>query len=328
MSEHARLFGSGRPVSVILPVYNPGHVLYEAVQSMLNQTHRDFELIIINDGSTDASASYLDALTDPRVRVVHQENRGLVATLNRGLGMARHELVARMDADDVSRADRLDLQSELLTLRPDVVAVGCCYNLIDIDGTQIDAVHVPDDAAYLRRQLYFRNVLPHGAMMFRKSAVNRVGGYRENAPAEDYDLWTRLSDHAPLASVPQTLYLHRVMPTGISQSSAERQHALRRHVRDALWARQPVQLPSPLRLASEGRQLVRSHQHGNTLAQSFAFDHIGISAGLARRGRWPRALLTLMGVATFALTQPTALHSLALFQFRRPGRTAQHTLGG
>lgn len=323
MSEQLRVPESGRPVSVILPVYNPGHLLPEAVQSILKQTHNDLELIIIDDGSTDNSANYLDGLVDPRVRVVHQENRGLVAALNRGLKMAQHELVARMDADDVSRADRLDLQSQVLTLRPDVVAVGCCYDLIDMGGTRIGTIHVPADGAYLRRQLYFRNVLPHGAMMFRKSAVERLGGYRAVAPAEDYDLWTRLSDHGPLAAVPQTLYRHRISPTGVSQTSSERQRALTRDIRDALWMRLPVQPPSPLLLAREGQRIVRSQRQCKSMASSFTFDHVGLSASLAQRGRWQDSILTFMGIALFALTHPGSLRGLALFQMlgsRGPGR--------
>ncbi|MCY7289058.1 MAG: glycosyltransferase, partial [Cryobacterium sp.] len=213
------------PVTVLLPVFNGGARLPQAIESVLAQSYERFELLVIDDGSDDGTADYLDSLVDPRVRVVHQSNQGLVRTLNRGFSEASHQFVARMDADDVSEPERLAVQTQFLIENPLVAAVGSCFVTIDDEGSVLDEVHVAADARYLRRSMYFRNSFAHGAMTLRRDRVLQVGGYREVGPCEDYDLWVRLLRSYALGNVPDVLYRYRVYGSQISAKEVHHQQA-------------------------------------------------------------------------------------------------------
>ena len=126
-------------VSVVMSVLNGERFLREAVESILDQSLREFEFIIINDGSTDFSGSILDSYQhkDPRLRVVHQENMGLVESLNRGCGLARGKYIARMDADDIAIQDRLRWQADFMETHPEVGVVGGAVEVIDTTGRSL-----------------------------------------------------------------------------------------------------------------------------------------------------------------------------------------------
>jgi glycosyltransferase involved in cell wall biosynthesis len=134
-------------VTVLLPVHDAERFLAEAVESVLAQSFRDFELLAIDDGSRDASAEILGdfARRDRRVRVVHRPHQGLIATLNDGLALARGELIARMDADDVALPRRLELQLARLDREPSLVCIGGAFEVIDARGRRIDSVRHPCD---------------------------------------------------------------------------------------------------------------------------------------------------------------------------------------
>ncbi|RKS80303.1 glycosyltransferase involved in cell wall biosynthesis [Motilibacter peucedani] len=304
-------------VSVLLPVYNAGEFLAPAVESVLQQQDVELELLALDDGSTDGSGDYLDRLDDPRVTVVHQPNAGLVATLQRGLQLASHPLVARMDADDLSRPGRLRRQAEALLADPALAAVACCFATVDDGGRRLRETHLYGDPALLRRQLYFRNVLPHGAVMMRKELALAVGGYREVGPAEDYDLWCRLSDVASIGALPEVLYDHRSNPGGVSQTGRERQLQSLASLRAQLHARSPLRLPGPLAVAREGSRLVDQQPRCPDLAASYAFDCVGLAVTLARRHRWLQAARAALGAAAFGAARPRALHGA--WQLARSG---------
>lgn len=200
-------------VSVLLPVHNGLPFLREAVESVLAQSFRDFECILINDGSTDGSGPIIDryASRDSRIVPVHQENRGLVATLNRGLGMARAPLVARMDADDISLPDRFERQFAFLTANAEVAAVGGAITLIDeVGGNLRDAEYPTDPAVVAVRMRGEGSMLAHPAVMMRRDAVLAAGGYREAfRHAEDYDLWLRLLRSWQISNLPDIVLFYR-----------------------------------------------------------------------------------------------------------------------
>lgn len=285
---------------MILPVYNGGVHLTAAVDSILAQDHRNLELLAIDDGSTDGSGELLDRVDDPRVRVIHQENRGLVAALNRGLDEARHELVARMDADDLATPDRLGSQLALLLSDPGLVAVGCNYRLIDEAGAFLHDVHVPAVGPCLERQLYFRNILPHGAMLLRRSTVLAVGGYRDVGPVEDYDLWCRLLDVGRIGVTSAALYEHRLSPTGISQSSLHVQRQALRDVRSALHRDRPLVVPDFRRLVSDAAALRASGSGGVQLVADSVFDQAALAVLMQRAGR-PREAVRLASSAAVSV---------------------------
>lgn len=308
------------PVTVLLPVHNGGRHLEAAVTSILTQTHRDLELLVVDDGSTDGSGEWLDGVTDPRVRVLHQENGGLVDALNRGLREARHDLVARMDADDVSEPRRLELQVRHLLDHPEVAAVGCCYRVVDEQDRVVDEVHTAAEPGYLRRQLYFRNVLPHAGMTFRRDLVLGAGGYRDVGPVEDYDLWTRLvRDHA-IRALAEPLLRYRDSPSGISRQSSDRQRRCLEEVRTAFHAQWPIDVPGPVSLLREG--LEHERRYGATCPtalRSYVFDHAWLAILMSRRGRLRTAARLATGLLALVLRRPRAVAGLVDVA-RRPGR--------
>lgn len=295
-------------VTVLLPVFNGWPHLPEAVASILDQTFVDFELLIVDDGSTDETPAYLDSLRDPRVRIIRQANAGLVASLNRGLREAKGSLIARMDADDVCAPDRLAAQCALLETRPAVVAVGCCYDVIDASGAVRAAVHLAAAADYLHRQLYLRNVFAHAAMMLRRSAVIELGGYRDVGPVEDYDLWCRLAARHPLANVPEPLLRYRVVETGISASNRQSQLACFEAVRARVHEETPLLVPSAREIVRQGDEHVRTYRRTCRGTEHwYAYDHFWLAVLVLRRRRWLAAARLFAATAAFVGRHPRGL---------------------
>jgi glycosyltransferase involved in cell wall biosynthesis len=199
-------------VSVVLPVYNGEPFLADAVNSVLEQTYRDFELIAIDGGSVDASGGILDrfAVTDSRMTVLHQPNTVMLADLNRGLELARGEFVARMDADDVAHPERFARQVAFLDAHPDIAVVGCAVTLIDESGERIRDVEYPLTPAAAAAFLEKGSPLAHPSVMMRRAAVLAVGAYRPAFRyAEDYDLWVRIAERYQIANLPDRLLFYR-----------------------------------------------------------------------------------------------------------------------
>lgn len=221
-------------VSVVMPVRNGERYLREAIDSMLAQTFRDFELLIVDDGSTDRSAAIGQVVADPRVRLVRQEPLGLVEALRRGLAETSAPLIARMDADDVSLPTRLERQLE--ALGDGVALVGCGFEAIDADGRSTESWLLPADDPALRRRLLLRNPFAHGSVLFRRDAIARAGGYRSDYGAnEDYDLWRRVARDWRLAAVPEVLYRYREHAEAVTKSRVDERVAARERLRDEIW---------------------------------------------------------------------------------------------
>ncbi len=226
-------------VSVLMPVYNAQRYLAQAVESVLAQTWRDFELIVINDGSTDESEAMLRryAAADSRVRLVSRPNTGYVVALNEMIGLARGDLLARMDADDVCLPARFERQVAYMDQHPECAACGCRVQLIDADGDALrdmsaSTTHEQIDAAHLAGR---GGEIAHPAAMIRASAMRKVGGYRTDlAPAEDLDLFLRLGEVGSLANLPDRLLQYRVhlQSVGHTKRALQRANAARA-VRDA-----------------------------------------------------------------------------------------------
>jgi hypothetical protein len=201
-------------VSVAIPVYNTGRFLAEAIESVLDQTFRDIEVIVVDDGSTDASRAILEryAESDNRVRLISNDrNLGLRVALNQAWQAARAPLVARVDSDDVALPDRLRRQVEFMNEHRDVAALGGVAVTIDVDGRPRSTIRFATgraiDASLMRR----RNCLVHGTMVIRRAVLESLGGYRLDQ-AEDYDLWLRISERWQLANLTDPLTLYRQHP--------------------------------------------------------------------------------------------------------------------
>jgi glycosyltransferase involved in cell wall biosynthesis len=211
------------PVSVLMSVYNGEKYLALAVQSILDQTFRDFEFIIVNDGSTDRSGGILAgfAASDGRILIIETSNQGLTKSLNVGLSYCHGQYVARMDADDVSLPARLEKQVEFLNGNPDYVIVGAEVMMIDSDGDPLcHRGHVRDHEMIDRECLLAHGgALTHSVIMVRKAALDQVGGYdQELETVQDLDLYSRLCEVGKAFNLSETLLLWRQHPDSINRT--------------------------------------------------------------------------------------------------------------
>jgi hypothetical protein len=196
-------------ISVLMPAYNAQAYLRDAVDSILRQTQQDFELILINDGSTDATAAIAEELSarDARIRYFTQENRGIVATLNRGLELCRGEFIARMDADDIAHPRRFEKQLALLRKDPRVVICGSDASILGRSG---GVIRKPRTDAGCRAWLLVGPCFVHPSVMFRRTLVDRGLRYRPDFQyAEDYDFWHRAAALGRMCNIKEPLLAYR-----------------------------------------------------------------------------------------------------------------------
>jgi glycosyltransferase involved in cell wall biosynthesis len=209
-----------------MPAYNAARYLGEAVESVLTQTFADFELLVIDDGSSDQTPSIAQqyARADPRVRFLPRSHRGLVAVLNEGCREAKARYIARLDADDVALPDRLDRQVAFLDEHPDVALLGGGMTFIREDGTPFRDSIPPLDHDLIVLHLSDYNCFYHSSVLFRRSAWQCLGGYRDTLRhAEDYDLWLRMSERYQVGNLPSLLGCYRSHDDRVSITHREQQ---------------------------------------------------------------------------------------------------------
>lgn len=208
-------------VTVVIPVYNGEYLLPDALGSVLAQDFSGFEVLLLDDGSLDGSWNVIVECEDPRVRKVRHANRGLAATLNRGVELAKGRYLARQDQDDKLLPGRLAKQWAFLEAHPDVAMVGT-WAQIFVGERPTDRCHrhsCSDEA--LRFELLFDNPFVHSSMMIRVEVLRDVGGYCEDPsrqPPEDYELWSRIGRTYRLANLPEVLTVYREVPGSMSRS--------------------------------------------------------------------------------------------------------------
>jgi glycosyltransferase involved in cell wall biosynthesis len=215
-------------VSILLPVRNEEHLLQAALISLFRQTMTDWELVAVNDGSSDASAAILDtaARSDARVRVLHRPPEGLVPALNAGLEACRAPLVARMDSDDICHPRRLTLQAAYCDAHPETTLVGCRVRHVPRQQLRAGMLAYETwqnsllDHAAIMRDLFVESPFTHPSVMFRRDVVQTLGGYRDCGWPEDYDLWLRLArSGARFARLPATLLYWRDRPQRLTRTA-------------------------------------------------------------------------------------------------------------
>jgi glycosyltransferase involved in cell wall biosynthesis len=222
-------------VTVLLPVYNAMPYLRDAVESLQKQTLSDFKVLVFDDGSTDHSGAYLNALKDPRFTVVRQENSGLAVTLNRMIQLVETEFIARLDADDICMPQRLEKQVAFMDAHPDVAVVGSRGGYI-MGRNRMAAVGfgskriVFSYAPPMSNPPYWnplrdQGILIHSTVMMRTALLKEAGSYPNMVPGQDLALWHRMA-HAGfrLANMDDLLLLSRVARSGISSSNLTRQY--------------------------------------------------------------------------------------------------------
>jgi hypothetical protein len=200
-------------VSIVMAVFNGEAFLAEAVESILGQTLRDFEFVIVDDGSTDGTSGILSdyAKRDPRVRVFTQQNKGRADSLNFGINLARSDLIARMDADDISLPHRLKDQREFMDGHNEVGLLGGTVEFIGPERQKLGVFKSPEEDRELRAGMRRCNQFYHPTVMMRKEVVLAAGGYRRALrDADDYDLFLRIAERARMASLAKPVLLYRI----------------------------------------------------------------------------------------------------------------------
>lgn len=308
--------GKDQPlVSIVMPVYNAQRYLSAALQSMLRQSFTDWEMICIDDGSSDKSGQILQesAALDPRVRVIHQENKGLVHTLNRGITLACAPLVCRMDADDISMADRLARQVAFMREHPEHVAVGGAILKIDADSDPLGVDCLPCDHVDIERALLNRQTgLYHPTTLIRASALEAVSGYRiEHEWVEDHDLWLRLAQRGKLGNLRDVVLCYRLHAASICwQRTVAQRQRMNRLMEEAYRARRLKAPPEVILDEEVSRSPAGPGKWARMAAKGYAprtaIKHLGRlwrePAGLEYRLRM--TLETLMRIACSLPTLP------------------------
>lgn len=206
-------------VSIIMSVYNGEKYLRDAVLSILNQTYKNFEFIIINDGSRDQTLDILNSFVDARLKIITIKNQGLTKSLNYAIGIANGELIARIDADDIAEPEKLIVQVDYLNEHPEVVMCGTWAKFIDNEGKELGEYKVPVSYLEIKRNILFHNPFIHSSIMFRKNICDTIGVYNEKYRyAQDYELWGRIVSKYEAVNLPQYLIKYRKLSTGITRS--------------------------------------------------------------------------------------------------------------
>ena len=270
-------------VSVVMPVYNGGEFLVDAVASILEQSFEDWELICVNDGSTDGSAQKLEALAqiDSRLRILHQTNWGIVSALNRGCKAARGELICRLDCDDIAFPDRLQKQVDYMQSHPKCIVVGGGILEIDSNNTPLAITRLPKDHHQIIRNLLHRQTGHfHPTTMFRRGAFEAAGRYRKSFEwIEDHDLWLRMETHGQLANLDELLICYRQHASSVCWQRSAQQRELMNSLLYQEYARRELG-PPPAELINSSKP------------RSMAGP--GKWARVAARGGFPRSAISLL----------------------------------
>lgn len=203
-----------------MTAYNAGLYIREAIQSVLDQTFRDFELIVYDDGSTDDTSAIVNEFVDPRIRLISGEkNKGITHARQVALRTAKGKYIAILDSDDIAFPARLEKQYKFLEARPDVVLCGGNAVVIDENGnTTIEVLIPPYRPEELKIKLFFTNIFVNSCTMFRKEEALLLGGYRDAGLAEDYDLFVRLAEHYQIhVFTEETMVFYRLHSSNVSR---------------------------------------------------------------------------------------------------------------
>ena len=245
-------------ISVVLPVFNAGHFVIDAVASIIEQTLQDWELLCIDDGSTDECPAILDwfAAQDRRIRVIHQPNRGLVDALNVGCQHSRAPLIMRMDHDDIALPKRMQLQAAFMRDNPYCVVLGGGILEMDSDKSPLCISHcsrhhdqIVDDLLH-RRTGHF-----HPTTLIRADALHAVGGYRSQYQwVEDHDLWLRLSERGELANISDVVLCYRQHAASICWQRSAQQRELMNQLLAEAYRRRGQATPPTVQLQGSARR--------------------------------------------------------------------------
>ena len=223
-------------VTVILPAYNCEKYIGKAIQSVLQQTFKDFELIIINDGSTDKTETSILQFNDPRIIYLqNSENKGLIYTLNRATELAKGNYIARMDSDDICASERLLKQVGYLDEHPETAMVATTINFIDANGNDkgiwpLDRKMI--SPPLIRNEMPFENCIAHPTIMIRADILKKLEYNPRQVNIEDYDLWLRLLNRGHvIAKLNEPLLWYRIHDDSITHVHLKKRNFFFKHLR-------------------------------------------------------------------------------------------------
>jgi glycosyltransferase involved in cell wall biosynthesis len=224
-------------ISIIMPAYNCETYIEESVRSILNQTHSHFELLILDDHSTDGTIKRIEAIADSRIRLIKSvEKLGQANLMNKGIQMAKAEFIAVAHADDINMPERFQKQVEYLHAHPEVGVVGTFMDVLNTNGTS-ELMELPTRPAEVTGDLLFYCSLAHPSVMLRKSVLikNSFLYRQEYVPCEDYDLWTRMAANTAMANIPYVGVQYRMHANQISKTKASLTQRNDGQIREALF---------------------------------------------------------------------------------------------
>jgi glycosyltransferase involved in cell wall biosynthesis len=209
-------------ISVLLPTYNACNTISNSIKSILNQTFSDYEILILDDGSTDATADVVRSFIDNRIRYISLQHRGIAMTLNEGLRLAKYDIIARMDADDISMPTRLMEQYQFLITKKINTIVSCNYAIFRNGSIQY-IIYGTEHPSEIKKRLALHSDISHPGTMFYKKFIMNLGMYHD-IPLEDYELWLRIKDSAEFYIVNKTLLLVGYSSTSLTNNDINRRY--------------------------------------------------------------------------------------------------------
>jgi glycosyltransferase involved in cell wall biosynthesis len=240
------------PVTILMPAYNTEAYIREAIGSVLAQTFRDFELLIVNDGSTDQTESIIRSYPDSRIRLINQSNQGVSAALNTGLKQARGKYIARFDADDICYPERIQVQYDFMSLHPDYVLTGSDATYMDREG---EYLFYYSTLGHTNKEINekIKTYCPfiHSSVMYIREIALELGGYDPGAHTfEDYLLWMKFITRGKVCNFNAPLIHVRLNPESITIDEKLRGNRYRALKKEILFGGKPVTEHQELRLRS------------------------------------------------------------------------------
>ncbi len=209
-------------ISVVMPAYNAASFVLESIESVLSQTYPHFELIVIDDGSSDNTREIIGSVKDDRVHlVVNDRNRGIIYTLNRGIDLAKGKYIARLDSDDLAMPARFEKQLAFMEQHPKTGACGTYFKVIDHDNKVLQHVKFPAAPGDAKTYLLLHNCFCHSSVMMRTDMAKALKYAKEYLVCEDHELWHRFSQVTQIANLPEYLTSYRIHGNNISTTKRE-----------------------------------------------------------------------------------------------------------
>lgn len=217
-------------ISVLLPTFNSSQTLGLAIENILSQTLKEIELVILDDGSSDNTEDVVSQRKDGRIRFFKLSHQGLAETLNYGLSVARYDIIARMDADDLCAQHRLEVQLRKLSALSANHFVSC-WSAVFKDRHLSFIIKTPTASAEIKKGLLLHSYISHSGLMFYKDTLRRLGGYttsNKEKAFEDYETWLRIKDQVEFYNIPEVMMFHRYSPTSLSNNLLYKQKVMYR----------------------------------------------------------------------------------------------------